>query len=88
MLVEDLAGRVAGLEEPPWRLAVTTFFHIHEVQELMEPRGIETVALSAEATLRSGRLQTPLDHVQQAVPDVLRLCPDEAAQGTVDQEHC
>jgi hypothetical protein len=39
--------------DPPWRLAVTTFFHIHEVQELVEPYGIEAVALLAEATLES-----------------------------------
>jgi GntR family transcriptional regulator len=53
VLVEDLAERVSGMEGPPWRLAVTTFFHIHEVQEIVEPLGIEVVALLAEATLES-----------------------------------
>src|SRR5919107_2934470 len=53
VLLEDLAERVSGEEELPWRLAVTTFFHIHEVQDIVEPRGIEAVALLAEATLES-----------------------------------
>ncbi len=51
VLIGDLAERLSGVEEPPWRVAVTTFFHIHEVQELVEPLGIEAVALLAEATL-------------------------------------
>jgi GntR family transcriptional regulator len=53
VLIEDLADRVSGAEDSPWRLAVTTFFHIHEVQEVVEPHGIEAVALLAEATLES-----------------------------------
>jgi GntR family transcriptional regulator len=53
VLIEDLADRISGMDDPPWRLAVTTFFHIHEVQELVEPYGIEAVALLAEATLES-----------------------------------
>ena len=53
VLIEDLADRVSVMDDPPWRLAVTTFFHIHEVQELVEPYGIEAVALLAEATLES-----------------------------------
>jgi GntR family transcriptional regulator len=53
VLIEDLAGRLAGAGDPPWRLAVTTFFHIHEVQDVVEPYGIEAVALLAEATLES-----------------------------------
>src|SRR5215218_2174541 len=53
VLIEDLEERISGVEDPPWRLAVTTFFHIHEVQELVEPHGIEAVALLAEATLES-----------------------------------
>jgi len=53
VLTEDLAGRLSGVGDPPWRLAVTTFFHIHEVQELVEPFGMESVALLAEATLES-----------------------------------
>src|ERR687896_1522152 len=53
VLLEDLADRVSDAEDPPWRLAVTTFFHIHEVQDIVEPHGIEAVALLAEATLES-----------------------------------
>jgi hypothetical protein len=60
VLVEDLPSRISGEERPPWRLAVTTFFHVHEVQELMEPLGIETVALLAEATLESLQRLTEL----------------------------
>ena len=60
ILVEDLAERLSGEEELPWRMAVTTFFHVHEVQDLMEPRGIETVALLAEANLESLQRLTEL----------------------------
>src|SRR5829696_1158758 len=60
VLLEDLANRVSDGEDPPWRLAVTTFFHIHEVQEIVEPRGIEAVALLAEATLESLQRLTEL----------------------------
>src|SRR3712207_1742060 len=60
VLVEDLAESLSGEEELPWRMAVTTFFHVHEVQELMEPRGIETVALLAEANLESLQRLTEL----------------------------
>jgi GntR family transcriptional regulator len=61
VLVEDLAKKVSGEEELPWRLAVTTFFHVHEVQEVMEPLGVETVALLAEANLESLRRLTELE---------------------------
>src|ERR687893_822830 len=50
--LEDLPARISD-GTPPWRLAVTTFFHVHEVQDLMEPLGIETIALLAEANLKS-----------------------------------
>jgi GntR family transcriptional regulator len=60
VLVEDLAERVSGEEELPWRMAVTTFFHVHEVQEIVEPLGIETVALLAEANIESLRRLTEL----------------------------
>lgn len=52
LLLADLPDRVAG-GEVPWRLAATTFFHVHEVEAVMEPLGIETVALLAEANLES-----------------------------------
>ncbi len=55
VLLEDLEDRVSGEEPLPWRLAVTTFYHVHEVEGLMEPRGIETFALLTEATLEGLR---------------------------------
>ena len=60
VLIEDLAERVSDEKGLPWRMAVTTFFHVHEVQEIMEPRGIETVALLAEANLESLQRLTEL----------------------------
>jgi DNA-binding transcriptional regulator YhcF (GntR family) len=60
VLVEDLAERVSVTEDPPWRMAVTTFFHVHEVQDIVEPRGIEAVALLAEANIESLRRLTEL----------------------------
>lgn len=60
VLLEDLGARLAGEERPPWRMAVTTFFHVHEVQDLVEPFGIETVALLAEANIESLRRLTEL----------------------------
>lgn len=53
VLLEDLPERLEGADELPWRLAATTFFHIHEVQELLEGRGVEVVALLAEANIES-----------------------------------
>src|SRR5215212_844663 len=60
VLLEDLGARLSGEENPPWRMAVTTFFHVHEVQDLVAPFGIETVALLAEANLESLRRLTEL----------------------------
>ena len=60
VLLEDLPARLRDEESPPWRMAVTTFFHVHEVQELVEPHGIETVALLAEANIESLRRLTEL----------------------------
>jgi DNA-binding transcriptional regulator YhcF (GntR family) len=60
VLLEDLSTKLSGEESPPWRMAVTTFFHVHEVQDLVEPFGIETVALLAEANLESLRRLTEL----------------------------
>ncbi len=54
VLIEELNDRLEERisdAEPPWRLAVTTFYHVHEVEKLVEPRGIETFALLTEATL-------------------------------------
>jgi GntR family transcriptional regulator len=60
VLLEDLPARLRDEESPPWRMAVTSFFHVHEVQELVEPHGIETVALLAEANIESLRRLTEL----------------------------
>ena len=60
VLLADLASRLSEEEKPPWRMAVTTFFHVHEVQELVEPFGIETVALLAEANIESLQRLTEL----------------------------
>jgi DNA-binding transcriptional regulator YhcF (GntR family) len=60
VLLEDLPARLAGEGRPPWRMAVTTFFHVHEVQDLVEPFGLETVALLAEANIESLRRLTEL----------------------------
>jgi GntR family transcriptional regulator len=54
VLLEELETRISD-EEPRWQVAVTTFYHVHEVEALMEPRGIETVALLTEATLEGLR---------------------------------
>lgn len=51
VLLEDLPGRLAEVKNPLWRLAVTSFYHVHEVEALVEPRGLETFALLTEATL-------------------------------------
>ncbi len=51
VMLENLEYRISGGESPTWRLAVTTFYHVHEVERLMEPRGIETFALLTETTL-------------------------------------
>jgi hypothetical protein len=53
VLLEDLPDRVSGEAELPWLIVVTTFYHIHEVEDLTEPWSVETVALLAEATLES-----------------------------------
>ena len=59
VLLEDLPARLED-GKPPWAMAVTTFFHVHEVQDMMEPLGVETVALLAEANLDSLRRLTEL----------------------------
>jgi DNA-binding transcriptional regulator YhcF (GntR family) len=60
VLLEDLPARLSGEGDPPWRMAVTTFFHVHEVQALVESFGIETIALLAEANIESLRRLTEL----------------------------
>lgn len=53
MLIEELERRVAEDEELPWRLVTTTFFHYQEVEALVKPRGVETVALMVEMTVET-----------------------------------
>jgi hypothetical protein len=53
LLVEELEEKVAQGAELPWRLVVTTFFHVQEVEALLESSGIETVALLEEATVET-----------------------------------
>ncbi len=60
VLLGDLAQRTSQDGVPPWHIAVTTFFHVHEVQEIMDPLGIETVALLAEANIASLQRLTEL----------------------------
>src|ERR687889_93161 len=62
VLVADLADRVSDAEELPWRLAVTTFFHIHEVQEIGDPgggRGMGTHVHGEPLELHRGRRSRP-----------------------------
>ncbi|MDX6382108.1 MAG: GntR family transcriptional regulator [Rubrobacteraceae bacterium] len=76
VLTEDLEDRVSD-EELPWRLAVTTFFHVHEVERLMEPRGIETFALLTETTLEGLRKLAELpDGTPVGVIGNSRTCTD------------
>jgi GntR family transcriptional regulator len=51
-LEERLAAETGGL---PWRLAVTTFYHVNEVEQVVGPRGLETFALLTEPTLEGLR---------------------------------
>jgi DNA-binding transcriptional regulator YhcF (GntR family) len=60
VLLEDLAEKLSESPKPAWRIAATTFFHVHEVQEIVEPHGLETVALLAEANLESLQRLTEL----------------------------
>ena len=55
VLLEELENRVLEAGDPSWRLVVTTFYHVHEIERLMEPRGIETFALLTETTLEGLR---------------------------------
>jgi hypothetical protein len=76
VLTEDLEDRVSD-EELPWRLAVTTFFHVHEVERLMEPCGIETFALLTETTLEGLRKLAELpDGTPVGVIGNSRTCTD------------
>ena len=77
VLVEDLAQRVAGDGEFPWRIVVTTFYHVQEVERLIEPLGIETVALLTEATLEGlNRLADLPEGTSVGVVGNSRTCTD------------
>jgi GntR family transcriptional regulator len=76
VLLEDLEELLSG-EELPWRLAVTTFYHVHEVERLVEPRGMETFALLTEMTLEGLQRLTELpDNTPVAVVGNSRTCTD------------
>jgi DNA-binding transcriptional regulator YhcF (GntR family) len=55
MLVEEFENRVA--REPTfvkaYRVVITTFFHIHEVRRVMPPDGPPSVALLADASIKT-----------------------------------
>lgn len=77
VLVEDLPARVSGEEELPWRIVVTTFYHVQEVERWMEPLGIETVALLTEATLEGlNRLSDLPEDTSVGVVGNSRTCTD------------
>jgi GntR family transcriptional regulator len=60
VLLEELENRIMEAGELSWRLVVTTFYHVHEIERLMEPRGIETLALLTETPLESLRRRAEL----------------------------
>jgi DNA-binding transcriptional regulator YhcF (GntR family) len=77
VLLGDLADRLSYEEMPTWRLAVTTFYHVHEVERLMEPRRIETFALLTEMTLEGLQRLTELpEGTPVAVVGNSRTCTD------------
>lgn len=77
VLVEDLPARISGEEELPWRIVVTTFYHVQEVERQMEPLGIETVALLTEATLEGlNRLSDLPEGTSVGVVGNSRTCTD------------
>ncbi|CAN5495084.1 MAG: GntR family transcriptional regulator [Rubrobacteraceae bacterium] len=81
VLLEDLEARLSDGGELPWRLAVTTFFHIHEVEDMMEPFGVETVALLAEANIES--LQKLMELPEGTVVGIVgssRTCMDNLSR--------
>jgi hypothetical protein len=55
LLVDELARRAQRTPDllQRYALAVTTFFHIHETQQLLAESGIEVVGLLAEASLET-----------------------------------
>lgn len=51
VLLKELEDMVAGEEGHPWRLAVTTFYHVIEVEQTLAGAGLETFALLTEAAI-------------------------------------
>src|ERR687894_326444 len=68
VLLEDLPARLRDVAGPPWRMAVTTFFHVHEVQELVEPHGVQAVAC---ATITAKKLR------ELGVPEELEIIEED-----------
>lgn len=81
VLLEDLEERLSRDEELPWRLAATTFFHVHEVAEMLEPRDIEVVALLAEANIESlQKLMEFPEGTTVAIVGSTRTCMDNLSR--------
>lgn len=77
VMLEDLAQRLSEEGDPPWRLAVTSFYHVQEVEALVESRGVETFALLTEATLEGlNRLADLPGGTSVAVIGNTRTCTD------------
>jgi DNA-binding transcriptional regulator YhcF (GntR family) len=81
LLVSELRDLVERREELPSRWVVTTFFHVHEVEELVRYREVETVGLLAVATLENlrrlkdlppGTVVAVLGDVREGVYNLLR----------------
>ena len=51
ILLEELEERIATAKEPPWRIVVTTFYHVIEVEQTLAGTGLETFALLTEAAI-------------------------------------
>jgi GntR family transcriptional regulator len=75
--LEEILPGVPGEEPLPWRLAVTTFYHIHEVERAIAQHEIETFALLTEATLEGLRKLAELpEETPVGVVGNSRTCTD------------
>lgn len=81
LLISELRDLVERGEELPSRWVVTTFFHIHEVEELVRGTDVETAGLLAVATLENlrrlkdlppGTVVAVLGDVREGVYNLLR----------------
>ncbi len=51
VLLEELEERIVAEKEPPWRIVVTTFYYVIEVEQTLAGTGLETFALLTEAAI-------------------------------------